>query len=268
MDFMMMFDQQFSQKGLLCLESILAHSSGSRVFVLCLEDQVADPAETMGGIPLLRKNLEERFPSIGRTSSERPWAPYVRSLRPFLPEYIYSEYGDADALTFVDVDLYFWGDAGVITQEFGDHSFMVTSYGIQSAVNFDSSLFCCRSDRDSLAFLTWWQTKCKEWCLWGPGPNGAYTDEGYLNVIRDEPGTFTGIHVCSHPGINVAPWNVNQYDLQQTEGVLTVDEQPLVCYQYRGYTKTTEEFQAPEGIDPTAASLLYEPYHALLSIEE
>lgn len=267
MDFMLMFDRQYADEGLICLNSIKAQSATSTVYVLCLQDQIVPDVEAAGGIPLLRQNVEAKFPSIGKTRFERPWAPYVQSLKPFLPEYIYSEYPEADVLTYVDSDFYFWGDPAEIDTEFGDHSFMVTPHGTLAACFFNGGCFTCRNDRKSLDFLAWWQGKCVEWCLWGPGPNGAFSEEGYLNIIRTEPTRFEGTHVCTHPGINTAPWNINGYDLQQVEGGFTVDGRPLVCYHYRGYVKRTEAFQYPVDAMPEAtADLLYRPYHELLPV--
>lgn len=266
MDFMMLFDRQYSDEGLICLNSIKAQSATSAVYVLCLQDMIAGDVEAAGGIPLLIQNLEAKFPSIGRKRYERPWAPYTQSVKPFLPEYIYSEYPEADVLTYVDSDFYFWGDPSEITTEFADYSFMVTTRGRHSECFFNGGCFTCRNDRYALEFLAWWQSQCIEWCLWGPGPNGAFGEEGYLNIIRTEPERFANTHVCAHPGINTAPWNVAEYDLQQVEGGFTVNSQPLVCYHYRNYMKRTEAFQCPPDIPEAVGDMLYRPYHDLLPI--
>jgi hypothetical protein len=268
MDFAMLFDEQYSGEGLVGLASILAHSTGSNVYVLCLTDDVEAAVTAAGGIPISMPDFEAANPTIAATRSSRPWAPYVRSLKPFLIEYLFDNHA-VETVTYVDSDMYFWGDAAEIAGEFGDYSFMVTTREMKTNIIFNSGCFTCRADANCREFLTWWQGKCIEWCLWEYGPDGAFAEEGYLNVIRNEPTRFTNTHVCQHPGINTAPWNLGRYTLLASGPGFTVNGRTLVCYHYRGYTKWAEEFDSASsepGVSVGAMELLYAPYHALIPV--
>jgi hypothetical protein len=262
-DFALMFDRQYSQAGLLCLASLLERSV--RVFVLCLEDTIGAAVVKLGGTPVDRADLEEAYPHIAATLQRgRPWAPYTQSLKPFLIEHLLLKH-QVQAVTYVDSDMYFWGDPREIDIEFAGHSFMVTPSSSRPEVCFfDGGCFACRNDSHGKDFLVWWQGKCVDWCLWEEGPNGAFCEEGYLNIIRTDPLRFQGTHVCEHPGINLAPWKLRGQDIQSSETGFSVNGRPLVCYHYQGYTKHSEEFIAPATLDSGVAELLYRPYHERL----
>lgn len=271
MDFIMLFDNQHSPEGMVCLDSILKKQPDAKVFVLCLTPPVSEAVEKRGGTPIELATFETRYPMIAATKSERPWAPYTQSLKPFLPEYVFDENPEVEVLTYVDSDMYFWGDPQEITEEFGDKSFMVTTRADMCDVYFNGGCFTCRNDDNCRQFLKWWQERCIEWCLWQAGPGGRFGEEGYLNIIKEEPGKFKGTYVNKHPGINAAPWNIMDRDLQKAEdGQLTVQGRPLVCYHYRAYFKYTEVFDPEMLMDrhlsPEVLDMLYLPYHDMLPV--
>lgn len=268
MDFMMLFDNQYCQEGILCLKSILDRSPSSKVFVLCLESVVEESVETNGGIPISLQDFESVYDEIAATKSLRPWAPYTQSLKPFLPEYIFDR-NDVEVLTYVDSDFYFWGDPSEIDTEFGSHSFMVTTRGDRARVFFNGGCFTCRDDENCREFLSWWQLKVREWCLWEYGPTeDMFGEEGYLNVIQNEPNRFSGTHVNTHPGINAAPWNICYREITKDGDQIMVDDRPLICYHYRGYAKR-QDFFDPGPLDSfpqEALDWIYLPYHNQLPI--
>lgn len=267
MDFMLMFDRQYSSEGKVCLSSILEHGGG-KVFVLCLDWQTEQLVSGIDGVvPIRRADLESRYPEIAITRKTRPWAPYTQSLKPFLPEYVFDVFG-AKMLAYVDSDMLFWGDCAEVDAEMGDSSFMVTSREQEPpppSGYFNGGFFACRDDENCREFLKWWQDKCVEWCLWTSGPDGRFGEEGYLNVFRTEPERFKGIRVSEHPGINLAPWNAYKHKVERTQETMLVDGRPLVCFHYQGFQKLTAEFR-PTMKMGKLAELIYRPYHDLMPV--
>lgn len=267
-----MFDKKFMVEGLVCVSSILEYGPDAKVFVLCLDQEVDKivqrhlSSDRVVCIQLLE--LEYKYPAIAATKPSRPWAPYTQSLKPFLPEYIFNTHG-TKALTYVDSDMLFWGDCSEIDREMGDCSFMVTSRGQDPPPDygyFNGGCFSCRDDRNCRLFLTWWQDRCVEWCLWQTGPNGAFGEEGYLNIIVTEPNRFGGIHVSRHPGINLAPWNVKMHKLESWNGGFVVDGHfPLVCYHYQGFGGIKFPSAMPVDMMFKKLTALYAPYRDKLS---
>jgi len=273
MDIAMLFDAQYSAEGLVCIDSIVSKQPDTRIFVLCLQVGTVEQAlsHLQNGVALAVADLEATFPNIAHTKSERPWAPYTQSLKPYLMQYIFDTQEDVEKLCYVDSDMYFWGHPSEIETEFANYSFMVTTRSDRSNVAFNGGCFVCRNDASCRELLTWWQQKCYEWCLWEDGPQpGMFCEEGYLNIVRDEPLRFSNTYINQHPGINAAPWNIRGFELEQDGDGFKVNGRPLVCYQYRAYTKSQDFFDPTpleeRGFSENVINWLYHPYHNLIPI--
>jgi hypothetical protein len=96
-----------------------------------------------------------------------------------------------------------------------------------------------------------------------------FGEEGYLNILQNEPSRFENTHVSTHPGINAAPWNICYRTLTQDGDQLMVEGRTLVCYHYRAYTKRQDFFDPGELLDSFPQDVLdwiYLPYHNMLPI--
>ena len=68
------------------------------------------------------------------------------------------------------------------------------------------------NDTNGREALCWWGDRCLEWCFYAiPGTTEWYGDQKYLNVF---PNKFSGVMVCKHYGVGMAPWNIElvEYD--------------------------------------------------------
>lgn len=267
MDFIMMFDRQYSNEGFICISSLIKVAPKSKIFVLCLELEVERMLKEIEQVvPIHRTDLEAYFPDIAATRPLRPWAPYTQSLKPFIPEYIFDTYV-VDSLTYVDSDMFFWGDTKGIEEELEGYAFMVASREQDPPPPggyFNGGFFSCYNNQDCRDFLKWWQEKCIDWCLWEIGPEGRFTEEGYLNIFKTEPQKFKGIKICGHPGVNLAPWNVGKHRVEQVDEGFLVDGLPLICYHYQGFNRN-DIFEPPRFIPLEIGEPLYHPYFNFLT---
>ena len=85
-----------------------------------------------------------------------------------------------------------------------------------------------RRDEHGLAALTWWRDRCLEWCYFRY-EDGKMGDQKYLD---DWPERFESVHVLRHPGGGLAPWNAEQYTLEERDGQVLVDGRELVFHHY------------------------------------
>lgn len=169
-----------------------------------------------------------------RTAGEYCWTctPYV--IRHVLDTYHLSE------VTYLDADLCFYEKPSLLLNEFEQSgaSVLITSHRYtprydQSAT---SGIYCVqfmtfKSDASGLTVLQWWQDRCLEWC-YNRIEDGKFGDQKYLD---DWLQRFDGVHALQHIGGGVAPWNVQQYRLDNRSGKLYVNEWPLVFYHFHGY---------------------------------
>ena len=123
-----------------------------------------------------------------------------------------------------------------------------------------------KADERGLTVLQWWQERCLEWC-YNRVEDGKFGDQKYLD---DWLQRFEGVHVLSHLGGGVAPWNVQQYRLSKRSDHLYVDDSPLVFYHFHGYkhyADGTHELGNYQ-LSPDVVALLYRPYVQALAAQQ
>lgn len=248
-----MFDEQHVAEARLCCSSIHVHSAHTPIYALCLDEPALRAASEWPVIAVPLENLERQYPDLAAVRETRDWPSYTQTCKVFLPTFIFGVFTE-QALCCVDSDMYFWSDPKAIDAALGESSFMVTSREDPIRApqgDFNGGFFACREDENSRKFFAWWQAKCLEWCRWEPGPDGRYTEEGYLNIFTDEPDRFAGICICANPGVNLAKWNTHRHAITCADAGFVVDGKwPLVCFHYKGFEPDLDHFGLggpPEG---------------------
>lgn len=245
LSFCLLFDKDFVEEGWVSCLSILRQNPKTKIYVLCLDDETLAAMSCRPVLCIPLEFLERHYPALLDVKGNRTWPAYTQTVKVFLPTYVFDKF-DEDELCYVDSDVLFWSDHSAITEALGDRSFMVASR--ESPVrapqgDYNGGFFACRDDTNSRRFFAWWQARCLEWCDWAPGPDGKYTEEGYLNIITDDPDKFQGVRICSNPGINLAKWNAHRHNIERSGDGFVVDGQwPLVCFHYKGFCPDLEWF--------------------------
>ncbi|WP_201787349.1 hypothetical protein [Paludibacter jiangxiensis] len=75
-----------------------------------------------------------------------------------------------------------------------------------------------RNTENGMFILRWWRDACLEWC-YARKEDGKFGDQKYLD---DWTTRFKGIHELNHLGGGVAPWNVQQYTIENENNTLVV----------------------------------------------
>lgn len=238
----MLFDSMHSLEGWLCCNSILKFDPVVNIYVLCLDERVYYEADYYrqcynNVMPIRLYELENYFAALLGARSSRPWNAYTQTCKTFLPEYIFDKYGE-QILFYVDSDMYFWSSSEHIEKTLGSHSFMVASREQEPPPKqgrFNGGFFVCKNDAFARKFLKWWQDKTIEWCLWQPGPDDRFGEEGYLNIFYEQPNLFSGVLISHNPGINMAYWNMYKHNLALNNNNIIIDNRfSLVCFHYQG----------------------------------
>lgn len=125
---------------------------------------------------------------------------------------------DLPICTYIDADLFFYSDPDVLIKELGESSVLITEH--RYTKEYDQSktngIYCVqfisfKNDESGMKALTWWRDRCIEWCF-NRLEDGKFGDQKYLD---DWTTRFEGVHVLRHLGGGVAPWNVQQYRIEQ-----------------------------------------------------
>lgn len=272
MDFITYFDSAYAAKGWVCHHTLMTQSPGSRLFVLCLDDKVLIQAENLVGrkvVPIRLADIESYCPALLAVKGSRQPKEYYATVSPILPLFLFDRFG-MDKVFYTDADMAFWSKPEEIETVFGNHSLMVTDHGFEpprAGVRFNVGILGYKNDTNCREFLEWWRDRCLEWCEWRTLPDGRCADQGYLNILHDQPNRFKGVLSCPQPGINLGPWGIGRHKIEQDNGRLVMDKtHNLVCYHYHEFRMTGPDSYFPTGWQHTANDrrFVYEPYFALV----
>jgi hypothetical protein len=160
---------------------------------------------------------------------------YYFTCSPSLPLFILDNYHEVDLITYLDADLFFFGDPAPIYDELGDrsigiigHRFPPSLVGLEQFGVYNVGWLSFRRSAQALACLRWWRERCLEWCF-DRCEDGRFADQKYLD---DWPERFQGVAVLQHKGANLAPWNLARYTLSTHADDVLVDEQPLIFFHF------------------------------------
>jgi hypothetical protein len=140
---------------------------------------------------------------------------YCWTSTPYILQYSIEKF-NLPQCTYIDADLCFYSDPGVLLEEMGKDSILITEHRYSPAYDQSKThgIYCVqflsiKNDDNGKAALYWWRDRCFEWCF-NRLEDGKFGDQKYLD---DWTTRFKGVHVLKHIGGGVAPWNIQQYNL-------------------------------------------------------
>lgn len=267
-NFCTLFDSNYLTRALVMYHTLEESGEDFRLYAVCFDDlayEILKKLELtrMVAIPLSKFETPELLAvKGGRTAGEYCWTCTPHVIRHVLDAYRLSE------VTYVDADLCFYARPSLLLEEFAASGASVLITEHRYTPRYDQSatsgIYCVqfmtfRSDERGSNVLQWWQDRCLEWC-YAKFEDGKFGDQKYLDDWTER---FEGVHVLQHLGGGVAPWNVQQYALEQQSGKsLTVNGVPLVFYHFHNYkhfTDGTHDLGFYQ-LAPVVIDLIYRPY--------
>lgn len=271
--FCTLFDSNYLTRGLAMYESLKATGDDFVLYVVCFDDLAYDGLLKCSLPNLVLISLSE-FESVDllRIKAERSAGEYCWTCTPHVIRYVLDTY-DLPEVTYLDADLYFFGNPVELLDEFHDSGASVLITPHRYTPRYDQSetsgIYCVqfmtfKADTQGLKVLQWWQDRCIEWC-YNRFEDGKFGDQKYLDDWTER---FEGVHVLQHIGGGVAPWNIQQYSLHELDNRLYVDKSPVVFYHYHAYKYYKDQshdlggYQLSENVIP----LIYRPYVAAMAL--
>ncbi|MBI4032686.1 hypothetical protein HY374_03205 [Candidatus Berkelbacteria bacterium] len=263
-----LFDQHYLPKGLALHESLMRHEDEFTLWVLALDETTVTVLETlaMPNVRIIRlREVEDA--DLRRVKRTRTQAEYCWTLTPVLPLYLLKRYKAIDAITYLDADLSFFSSPDPIFAEIGARSVAITSHRYETRYQhyettsgkYNVQFLFFRNNREGRATLSWWRDRCIEWC-YARFEDGKYGDQRYLD---DWPERFRGVHVITHVGAGVAPWNVHTQPISGRSGSTLVGRQPLIFYHFHAlalHTPWRATLARGYRFTYTQHQLIYRPY--------
>ena len=274
MHFCTYFDRHYLTRGLALYESLVRHSQRPfTLWVLCFDDETHRilSALSLGQMRLISlAAFEEGDEELVRVKPGRTRVEYYWTCSPSLPLYILDHHPEVDVITYLDADMYFFGDPLPILEEFSGHSVMIVEHRYTpeyegrsaDAGTYNVSVLTFRRDVNGLACLRWWRERCIEWC-YARFEDGKFGDLLYLD---EWPTRFDGVGVLAHVGVGLAPWNFGRYRVDCHAEAVQVDGAPLICFHFHGCRWVAPQVAQPmdhhygRQFSARHISRLYQPY--------
>lgn len=237
--FCTLFDSNYLTRGLAMLRSLKQEHPAAVAHVLCMDDLTHELLKQLGlpDVRLLRlRDVEDA--ELRAVKPTRSIAEYCWTLSSWLCAHLMQTRQEITRIVYLDADLMFFSDPGVLFQEAGDASIAIIEHRFQPwnmdllpYGRFNVQWVAFRRDAEGMACLTRWRDQCLEWCF-SRLEDGKMGDQKYLDSW---PRDYRSVHVLQHLGAGVAPWNFSNHPVLTMEGRILIGEVPLVFYHFHQF---------------------------------
>lgn len=241
LNFCTYFDHNYLPRGLALYHSLREHCPAFRLWVLCMSPLCHEILTKLNlqNVEIISLQIFEKNDCKLKTAKKnRSLVEYYFTCTPSLPIFIFENYPDVDLLTYIDSDFYFFSDPSFIVDKIRNYSITITRHRFPLDYTYLEQIFgiynvgwlTFRRDDEALSCLNRWREQCIEWC-YDRLENGRFADQMYLD---DWPNRYSNVGIIEHLGINVAPYNLANYNLTIKNGCIFIDEEPLICFHFFG----------------------------------
>jgi hypothetical protein len=223
-------------------------------------------------------DFEKADPDVAATRATRSTIEYFFTLTPAWMRHVMGREPDAEWVTYLDGDLYFFTSPEPIYEELRQASIAIIPHRYAANLGrlahfgtFNVGWVGARPDLDGFAVIDWWRGKCIEWCR-DYVDGDRFADQGYLDGFAARSPRVKAIE---NIGANLAPWNIGNYRIGLRDNIVTLDERhPLIFFHFQGLRKglrwfffnSHRAYNAP--LPAVARNHIYAPHvQELLDIE-
>ena len=262
------FDAEYLPRALALHASLIRVNTTARFAFFCVDDRSAE---------LLNKITPERSiiiqhdqfstPELARIRTHRSRGEYCWTCKPIALDYLARTMTDADWLVYVDADMLFFSDPDLALPG-TDRHYVLTPHRFHeaferyanSAGDFNAGYVAARRSPEGQQAIDWWGDRCIESCSFIPTAT-TFADQKYLDQL---PVLFPFGSTAPTPGLNAAPWNIENYRVHERGGRIYLDEHPLVLYHFQGLkilsNRLVDLYAGSRRLSTALRKLIYAPY--------
>ena len=274
------FDHNYLPRGLALYHSLQRHAPGAQLWVLCLSEachRALTALDLPNLVPVRLADFEAANDDVAATRSTRSLIEYYFTCSPAWMLFVLNSKPDAEWVTYLDSDLFFFASPDPIYDEMKDSAFGIVPHrfarGLEDQRRFglyNVGWVSVRSRDDGIQALRWWRERCIEWCH-DFVDGDRFADQRYLDRL---PGLFPNVHVIGHLGANLAPWNFADLRVEWRDDTVLVERRyQLLFFHFHGvrhvgryYFNSHRVFHAP--FPELMRRRIYQPYIAALAAAE
>lgn len=239
-----LFNKAYLVKGLALHSSMRRNIPDFHLYILAMDEctETALNSLKLDRVTVISINsvIDEHLEKV---LGNRPGPAFFWTCTPLIIEYVLTDLNE-EWCTYVDADCYFFGDPGKVFDVIGDRGCSVGivehrfrkdgSYydHVESDGRFNVAFNVFRNEENSLSILREWKEQCILQCTNKP-TGGYFGDQLYLNEWPDK---YRGVYIIENDGIDVAPWNVNNYRVIHKEGSYRIEnssvDEKIIMYHF------------------------------------
>lgn len=219
--FCTLFDSNYLSRGITLYQSLAATGARFHLYVFAFDETCLQTLQKMNlphlTVVSLTEFEDEELLRIKptRTRGEYCWTSTSSTILYCIEKY------NLPACTYLDADMFFYNDPGILIEEMGHKSVLITEH--RYTPRYDktrlSGKYCVqfvtfKNNEEGLTVLRWWRNACLDWC-YNRHEDGKFGDQKYLD---DWTTRFPGVHVLQHLGGGLALWNIQQYAVGEENG--------------------------------------------------
>lgn len=262
------FYSNYLYKGLTLYYSLHKTSKDFCLWILCMDEETYMNLSKlkMKHAKLIKLESVETSELL-KLKSKRDKAEYSWTLKSSFMNNLFDRHPKMKSLLYLDADIFFFRDIKLVYKEIGNNSIAVTphrfpvKYSARVVVSgkYNAGVVYIKRDKIGLKALDKWRRQCINWCHRIP-ENGKFGDQTYLD---EWPKLYNNLHQFRHPGINLAPWNIGEYNIYKKSHYIYIDGKPLIFYHFHElkiYSNLSFTPSCGYSISKRNLTTIYKPY--------
>ena len=252
------FDKAYLTRGLALHQSLEQHCSNCHLFILALDDDTLQVLTRLGLSNVTLIPFEEfADPALVATRPTRSQVEFYWTCTPSILFHCLSKW-ELDSISYIDADTFFFSSPEPLYQEIANVDIAITPHRFPPHLQWraaNSGIYNLgwayfRNTDVAIKCLMEWRRNCLDWCYNRVEADRRCGDQGYL---EDWPAKY-GAYPVRQKGVNLAPWNQQQYVYWKQNSTIYVDDDPLIFYHFH------QGFQPKYVIDKFVLGNVYVPY--------
>lgn len=232
------FDDNYLARAVALYESLMRVNQSAVFAFICID---FSSAQLLTSLKLERalvvKHDEFATQELLQLRPERSQGEYCWTCKPFALLHLMKRAPQADWVVYVDTDMMFFSDPDEVLPGSAAH-YLLTPHRFdpgfmaheKSAGKHNAGYVGARNSRQGEQVITWWKDRCVESCSFVP-TESTFADQKYLDQFL---ALFPFGISTDHKGLNVAPWNVENFNVHVKGDQVYVDDVPLLLYHFQG----------------------------------
>lgn len=241
-------DANYLHKALVCYDSLRKFYSGKfRMYIYCFDKITFDILRKFNLedlIPIPKEEFE--IPEILSQKSRKKSYEYFWTYTPTVLLQTMAKTPKDEIVVYMDTDMMFFDSPQCIFDELEDKDVLIqpNNFSVKERWQFEPIGYYCtsfnvfRNNDNSARIVKDWQKQCIEWCGATFG-EGKFGDQKYMDFWLDK---YEGVREVTTVGADVAPWNIQKYDVSNRNGKVFINNKPLIYYHFHSFKMSFSDY--------------------------